>query len=120
GIGSDISSLHRHRGSELVLQSEVAAHRIRGFVVELNTAQRQAVGVDQSWIKRDTTEATFQSRSVSGRCPGPRRTGSVRYGLNIASEERERVHVREVDSQVGAVTDVLESVIEHSKAATRD
>src|SRR5580704_7643206 len=41
-----VASLHGERRRKLVLQSEVAAHRIGCLIIKLNPAQRQAVGGD--------------------------------------------------------------------------
>ena len=97
----------------MILDREVTAHGVRSEVVELDAAQRQAVGLDQSWIERSTGEANFKGgcRGAPSECD---RMAVV--GCGVLEIELEGV----VFSQVGRKSAVLKSVVKEAKPAAGD
>ena len=57
---SRIQPAHIECGRYLILQREVAAHGVGSVVVELDAAQGQTAGIDQSWIEWSAREANLQ------------------------------------------------------------
>src|ERR1700719_1417929 len=115
----DISRLHRHGRSQLVLKREIPAHRIRGYVIKLDSTQSQAAGVDQKWVQWSTRKTSLQRRTTRGSRRGT--ASKVVDGVaGIRIEKREIKLERVVFANVGRETAVLESVIEDAKASANN
>src|SRR6266446_957598 len=119
GQRGDVTGVHGHRGSQLILDREIATHRIRREVVKLDSAQSQSTGVDRERIQRSTTEACLECRSPGGRGSGAARKVVDRVGV-VRVEEREIELEWIVFSKIGRKPSVLEAVIEDAEPPPRN
>src|SRR4030088_1763851 len=87
-----IAGLHGHRRSKLILDGQIATHRVGSQVVELNTAQSQAAGDDLEWIQGSARKSRLKCctpdrgcarRSAPGICDGVTDVGRLELEIEL-------------------------------------
>src|SRR6476646_1537581 len=97
--GAHIANLHGHRWGQLILNGEVAAHRVRRQILKLDSAQRQPIGVYQQWVKRRARKTGFYRRAACG----SRRSASSKVVDRVAGI---RVEERKIELERIVLTEV--------------
>src|SRR5580700_5740294 len=86
GQRSHVAGLQGHRRRQLVLNGEIATHRVRSVVIKLNPAQCQTAGVDQERAQWRTRKSRLKS-GVPNRLTtcrrAPRKRSSCTDGGNV-------------------------------------
>src|SRR6476660_2066795 len=114
--GAHIANLHGHRRGQLILNGEVAAHRVRRQILKLDSAQSQPVGVNQEWVKRRASETClYRGTARWGRCSASSKV--VDRVARIGIEEREIELERIVLTEVWRESAVFKSIVEDTENA---
>src|SRR5215469_15302411 len=67
GQGSHVAGLECQRRSQLILQREIPAHRIRCLIIKLNSTQLQIVGIYRQWVERYACKPSPDVRAINRR-----------------------------------------------------
>src|SRR5215469_5322908 len=115
--GSHVGGLKCQRRSQLILQREIPAHRIRCLIIKLNSTQLQIVGIYRQWVERYACKPSPDVRAINRR-RRTRRAGTVSYRVVVVRTlEIERELEGIVFAQVWRISTVLKAVEEDSKSS---
>ncbi len=113
-----VSGLERHRRRQLILHGEIAAHRIRRNVIELDPQESQSIGVNQQRIEWCARESGLKCSGEAGTCRGASWECDRRILIRLREVELELERI--VFADVWRISAVLKAIVENAPASADD